>query len=101
MPSIVGLKQKISFNDMVETVSAEKHNSDLLNLANALKACDRHRTALSDFVDAFKTEIAETEMKIKVAAFEIENGKELSISEVKSLYDRAHSPKTKMQTFMP
>jgi hypothetical protein len=72
--------KKKSFADLVESVGAEKHNSDLLNLANALVAIRGH-----------KRDLEKLEAELLVTVKSIEDGEEQDVAGIRALYDRAHN----------
>jgi hypothetical protein len=71
--------KKKSFTDLVESVGAAKHNSDLLNLANALVSIRGH-----------KRDLEKLEAELLATVKSIEDGDEQDVEVIKGLFDRAN-----------
>lgn len=70
---------KKSFAEIQADVQAQKNNSDLLNLANALERVRQHRQLLDDL-----------EKQILAMAADVEAGKLVDVSELKKLYNATY-----------
>lgn len=79
------VEKKVSFSDIVSSVEAQKHNSDLQNLAHALKYAE------SGILELLKAKKAAEDLivEIKVMAQKVEHGGQFDYADVKSLYDRS------------
>lgn len=94
------IQKKLSFSDMIGNLDAAKQNSDLQNLANALKATQRLQKQAEDYLKALTDELIQTKNEILAMASDIEHGKEQDVSAVSKLYSKAHAPKTKIEDFV-
>lgn len=90
---------KKTFAELVAAEEAAKHNSDLKNLATALLSIKRTRFGLQAFMDALTEELHETEAEIDRLVALIERGHEVDVSKISAVYDKAHRPATKYETF--
>ena len=85
------LAVKRTFAEMTSHVEAEKNNSDLVNLAQALQYSKAGRQELKKYIEKKELEFAELEAKIAETAARIEAGEYVEYEVVKDIFNKSRS----------
>lgn len=77
--------EKFTFAELRAKQQADKHNSDLANLANAIEALDAHELELQRALE----KLAANRLAVTELAARIEAGEVVPVDEVRKVYERA------------
>jgi uncharacterized iron-regulated protein len=81
------IEQKFSFEQITKSIQAQKHNSDLQNLAHALEYSD---AAIADYEKSIE-KAKNLKKEIIALATRIESGEIVDVQEVRKLYIKSQN----------